>query len=260
MNIEVQNLDFTYPNGKEVLHNLNVSLEQGRIVSVLGPNGCGKSTLLACLARLYMPSRGDVLINGRNYRNMPQQDIAAAIGFVPQTITPYFNFAVLDYVVTGCAPRMGAFQKPKAAEYEIAWNALQTMKIEYLADKSFMQISGGERQQVVIARVLAQRPAFILLDEPTSHLDAGNQMKVLNMLKKMSREGYGVIMTTHNPDHVLLLDDQVAVLDRNGYLTFGLGQDILSEELLFHLYSAKLRLFDIDSLGRKVCVLQGTEL
>jgi len=254
MIIDVYNLGFTYPNGKEVFQNLNFTVKQGSIVSVLGPNGCGKSTLLSCLARLNRPNTGDVLIDGRSYQHMTQQEIAAAIGFVPQNIDPSFNFTVIDYVVTGCAPRMGAFQKPRAPEYEMAWNAIQAMKIEHLADKSFLRISGGERQQVVIARVIAQKPAFILLDEPTSHLDAGNQIKVLELLRRMADEGYGVIMTTHNPDQVLLLDGQVAALDRNGHLTFGRPEDIITEELLFNLYGTKFQLLDMD---RKVCVLKG---
>jgi iron complex transport system ATP-binding protein len=257
MNIVVHNLGFSYPNGKKIFENLNFSISQGSTVTILGPNGAGKSTLLACLTRIYLPGQGDILIDGKSYRHMKQRDIANAIGFVPQTIVPSFDFSVIDYVVTGCAPRLGAFQKPKAAKYEVAWEAIQAMNISHLAEQSFMRISGGERQQAVIARVIAQKPAFILLDEPTSHLDAGNQVKVLNILKKMANKGYGVVMTTHNPDHVLLLDDQVGVLDQQGRFAFGPNREILSEELLFGLYGGGLRLFYSDDLGRQICALEG---
>jgi iron complex transport system ATP-binding protein len=257
MNIAVRDLGFSYPNGKRVFEHLTFDITQGRILSILGPNGAGKSTLLGCIARLYIPDRGDVLFDGKSYRRMQQQEIACAIGFVPQHIIPSFDYRVLDYVVTGCAPRMGAFQKPKAAEYEVAWKAIQTMGLEHIAEQSITKISGGERQQVAIARVIVQKPSVILLDEPTSHLDFGNQMKVLKMLRRMADDGYGVVMTTHNPDHVLLLDDQVAVLDQGGKLTFGMGREILNEEFLSNLYGTKLRLFDIDELGRRVCVAQG---
>jgi iron complex transport system ATP-binding protein len=111
----------------------------------------------------------------------------------------------------------------------VAWKAIQTMGLEHIAEQSITKISGGERQQVAIARVIAQKPSVILLDEPTSHLDFGNQMKVLKMLRRMADDGYGVVMTTHNPDHVLLLDDQVAVLDQGGKLTFGMGRENMTE-------------------------------
>jgi iron complex transport system ATP-binding protein len=97
---------------------------------------------------------------------------------------------------------------------------------------------------------------YSVLDEPTSHLDIGNQMKVLNMLRKLADDGYGVVMTTHNPDHVLLLDEEVAVLDRSGNLTFGMSRDILDEELLSEFYGTSSRMFDIHELGRKVCVAE----
>ncbi|AOY76280.1 ABC transporter ATP-binding protein [Clostridium formicaceticum] len=257
MNIAVRNLGFSYPNGKEVFRELNFDITQGRILSILGPNGAGNSTLLGCIAGLYTPKTGDILLEGKSYRRMSQREIACAIGFVPQNIIPSFNYSVLDYIVTGCAPHMGVFQKPKAAEYERAWKAIQAMGLEHIAEQSFMKISGGERQQVAIARVMVQKPSIILLDEPTSHLDFGNQMKVLEMVQRLRAEGYGIVMTTHNPDHVLLLDDQVTVLDRNGKLTFGMSQEILDEAFLFNLYGRKLRLFQIDELGRRVCVPQG---
>ena len=240
-----------------MFEHINFEITQGKILSILGPNGAGKSTLLGCIAGLNPPSRGDILLNGKSIHRMQQREIACMVGFVPQNITPSFNYSVLDYVVTGCAPRMGVFQKPKAAEYEVAWQAICTMGLEHIARQSFMKISGGERQQVAVARVIAQKPAVILLDEPTSHLDFGNQMKVLVLLRRLADEGYGIVMTTHNPDHVLMLDDQVGVLARDGKFTFGMGREILKEDFLFKLYGTKLRIFDINALGRRVCVAQG---
>lgn len=257
MKIAADKIGFTYPNGKEVFKQLSFCIEQGQIVCVLGPNGSGKSTLLNCLAGLLEPAQGEVLINGISSRSLKRVEIAQAVGMVPQNIVPYFHFRVIDYVVTGCAPRMGAFQKPKAAEYDLAWRAIQRMRIEHIAEQSFMNISGGERQQVAIARVIAQAPAFILLDEPTSHLDLGNQMKVLEMLRDMAEGGFGIVMSTHNPDHVLMLDAQVAVINSGGQLVFGPGRDIITEPLLDSLYAAGLHILEVDSIGRKVCVPRG---
>lgn len=259
MKIAVKELEFSYPNGNYVLKNLTFPIEQGRILSILGPNGSGKSTLLGCIARIYTPSKGDICIDGKSYQKMSHREIACAIGFVPQHIVPTFNFSVIEYVVTGCAPHMGLFQKPKEKEYQQAWNAIKKMKIEHIAQESILKISGGERQQAAITRVITQKPSIILLDEPTSHLDYGNQMKVLRILKYLVREGYGVVMTTHNPDHALLLDDQVAVLHENGNLLVGLSREILNERLLSTLYGTTLRLFEVKELGRKICLPQGIE-
>jgi iron complex transport system ATP-binding protein len=254
LKIEIRGLEFSYPNGRPIFTNLNMDIIRGRILSVLGPNGAGKSTLLGCISRLHLPTKGDVLVAGRSYRTMSHTEIARAIGFVPQNILPSFDYSVIDYVVTGLAPRMRVFQKPKDEEYEAAWRAIESMRLEHIAEKSFMRISSGERQQVAIARVIAQDPRFILLDEPTAYLDVGNQIRVLRILKGLADRGYGVVITTHNPDHVLLLGGDVAVIDRQGDFTCGPGKEILNEEFLSRLYGTQLRILEIGELQRKVCV------
>lgn len=257
LTISVKDLSFTYPNGRRVFQDLTFEISEGRVLCVLGPNGAGKSTLLGCIARLLTPSAGDVLIDGKSCRTMPQQEIARSIGFVPQNIVTSFDYSVLDYVVTGCAPRMGVFQRPKSSEYAIAREAVAAMGLEHLAEKSIMRISSGERQQCAIARVLAQRPRFILLDEPTAHLDVGNQVRVLNTMARLAEDGYGVVMSTHNPDHALMLGDQIAAIDRQGHFTFGVTADVINDGFLSALYGTGLRVVDLAPVGRKVCVAQG---
>lgn len=257
LNIVVRDLAFSYTPGKRVFEGLSFDASEGRVLSILGPNGAGKSTLLGCIAGLLTPDAGDVSLDGRSYRSLPQNEMAKAVGFVPQSIAVSFDYSVVDYVVTGCAPRMGVFQRPKSSEYDVAWQAIRNMGLEHIADKSVMRISAGERQQAAIARVLAQRPRFIILDEPTAHLDLGNLVKVLETLQRLAGEGYGVIMSTHNPDHSLLLGDEVAVMDRKGNFTHGATCDVLSEAFLSSLYGTDLRLVDVDTLGRKVCVIRG---
>lgn len=252
--LAARNLSFAYPGGENVFENISFSMEEGEVVCILGPNGAGKTTLLNCLANLRPAGGGDILLNGQEIGKMSPREVARYVGYVPQMILPSFDFAVIDYVVTGCAPRMGTLEKPKKEHYDIAMQAIRDMDIEYLAEKSYMHISGGERQQVAIARTLAQSPRFILMDEPTAHLDYGNQIKVLKTIRRLSEQGFGVLLTTHNPDYGLLLGGRIAVLDKSGTLRCGSGEEILTEEILAELYKTPLRLLDEPEVRRKVCI------
>lgn len=252
--LEAKNAGFAYTEGKPVFSDISLAIAPGEVLCILGPNAAGKTSLLNCLANLRPVSSGGIYINGRDIGGLSPKEVARNVGYVPQTILPSFDFAVIDYVVTGCAPRMGTFEKPKKEHYDAALEAIVDMGIEYLAEKSYMHISGGERQQAAIARVLAQKPKFIIMDEPTAHLDYGNQIKVLMIIKRLASQGFGVLLTTHDPDHALLLGGKIAVLDRNGELSFGEGNDILTEDTLSSLYAMPLKLIYEEQVKRKICV------
>ena len=256
MIIDVKNISFAYSGSgaPAILNNISFSVNRGQVISIIGPNGVGKTTLLNCMANLVAPTRGQILLDGKNMRSLKAKEIAAGIAFVPQFIIPSFAYEVLSYVVTGCAPRIGTFEKPGPEHYALARRALEQMNIAHLAKKYYTQISGGERQQVSIARALAQRPRVILMDEPTAHLDYGNQIKVLRIIKNLAAEGYAAVITTHNPDHALLLGGEVAALNFNGQFTFGRSEAVINEEFLSSLYGVNLRLHHIPDVGRNVCV------
>lgn len=254
MIMELKNISFAYPGASNIFSNISFSVEKGQIISILGPNGVGKTTLLNCMGNLAAPTSGEILIEGKSMRGMSAREVGMNIGFVPQFIIPSFAYEVLDYVVTGCAPRMGTFEKPKKEHYETARECLDQMEISHLSQKYYTHISGGERQQVSISRALAQRPKLILMDEPTAHLDYGNQIKVLRIIKKIASEGYAVVITTHNPDHALLLGGEVAAINTDGELTFGSCSDVINEKFLSSLYGIDLHLRHINDIGRDVCI------
>lgn len=254
MIIEVKNMGFAYDGAPLLLNDISFSVGRGQIICVLGPNGSGKTTLLHCLANLEVPTKGKIMIDGKDREKMTPQEVAANIGFVPQFITPSFSYEVLDYVVTGCAPTIGTFQKPKQEHNEAAQESLKQMGILHLAQKYYNQLSGGERQQVSIARALAQHPKVILMDEPTAHLDYGNQIKVLRIIKSLAAEGYGAVITTHNPDHALLLGGDVAVIKPSGEFVFGSCKDVIREDFLSSLYGVDLHLCHLAEIGRDICV------
>ena len=238
-----------------MLNGVNLSLKQGQVLSILGPNGAGKSTLLDCMAGLQIPQQGRILLAGKDlHKELTTRDIADMVAYVPQVHIPAFGYTVLNFVIMGRAPKIGLFQKPRRVDEEAAWKALETLGITHLAKKPYTEISGGERQQVTIARAIAQSPKVILFDEPTAHLDYGNQHRILQLILSMEEKGYAVIITTHNPDHALLLGGMAAVLGRDGVLTMGESRSIITEERLKEVYAAELRLLYLDEVERTACV------
>ena len=255
---ELKNLTFSYGNEeKKVLDNAELTLGEGEVLCILGPNGAGKTTLLNCMAGLLKPQSGSISLCGENLEKMSPREIAQKIGCVPQLHTPSFDYKVKDFVLMGAAPHIGVFSRPSAEEENLCMEVLKTMKLEHLAEKSYMEISGGERQQLLIARSIVQKPKAVLFDEPTAHLDYGNQHRVLKHVRKMADEGYSVVITTHNPDHALLLGDKAAIVDRNGKITQGSSTEIITEERLCEVYDINLKLMWIEELGRTACLVPG---
>lgn len=255
---EVSNLTFSYPQGdRKVLDKASLTLGAGEILCILGPNGAGKTTLLNCMAGLLKPESGNIKICGKNIKDMKEKEVASLVGCVPQVHTPAFDYRVIDFVLMGRAPKTGIFASPKKEDEELCMQVLRSMGIEYLAEKSYINISGGERQQVMIARTIVQEPKAILFDEPTAHLDYGNQHRVLKKVKEMAAEGYSVIITTHNPDHALMLGDKVAIVRRDGKIIQGHSREIITEEILSDVYNIDLKLTYVEEIGRKTCFVPG---
>lgn len=256
MILQVQNLSFRYSkNVKPTFHDVNFQLEKGEILTILGANGAGKSTLLNCLANLLEPYSGKILVNGMSVHELGLKKAAQLIGYVPQNHTPVYDYTVRDFIVMGRAPHLGMLEKPSKEDYAIVDEVIEELGIEKLASKAYTQISGGERQQALIGRAIAQQPEIIMFDEPTNHLDYGNQLRMVHKIKNLSQKGYTVIMTTHMPDHAMMIGGKTAVLNRDGTLKVGKTEEVITEERLEELYQVKTRIIYIPEVGRKVCVV-----
>jgi iron complex transport system ATP-binding protein len=252
--MEVQNLSFSYSSERKIFYDVSFSVYPGEVISILGPNGAGKSTLLNCIANLLTPDSGNILFNGKSIKTMNVKEISRYVGYVPQNHNPAYAYTVRDFVVMGRTPHLGLFAQPKEEDYELVHDTLEQMGILHLAHKPYTEISGGERQQVTIARAIVQQPQIILFDEPTAHLDFGNQVRIIKMIKYLSSQGFAILMTTHTPDHVIMLGDRVGILDRNGEMTFGNTEDILREDILSSVYNTDLKMVYIKEIGRLTCV------
>lgn len=255
---EVRNISFSY-DGEEIFSNISFSIDPGDVLCILGPNGTGKTTLIKCLNGLHDIDAGEILINGKNIKKLSFKEISRHIGYIPQSHVPSFPFKVIDVVIMGRAPYLNLGESPKKKDMDIAINSLKTLGIEHLKDKEYTNLSGGERQLVFLARILCQQPDILILDEPTSHLDFGNQIRLLEIVDNLAEAGLSIIMSSHFPDHAFLSSTKVAILKNKEFIDFGTPEDVVSEENLKRAYSIDVKLIELDN-ERKVCVPLKTNL
>ncbi len=230
MILEVENGCFGYPKQEEILTDINIKLEEGHILSVLGPNGIGKTTLLKCMIGLMPWSRGRSLLAGKDIRTLKSKEIWNMISYIPQTHGFSFSYTGLEMVMLGRSSHLGLFSQPGHREIEMAEAMMEKVGITRLADKDCNRMSGGELQMVLIARALINEPKLIILDEPETGLDFHNQILVLNMVEKLAhKENIGAIMNTHYPTNAMSIADEALMMNRKGDRFYGPTGDILNE-------------------------------
>ena len=236
MSIEVCAGSFSYKKDKPVLLDVSFCAQRGEVAALLGPNGVGKTTLLKCMLGFVPWDKGSTRLEGKDLNSYKSRDLWKKIAYVPQARDPVMPYQTQDMVLLGRSPYLGNFASPGKKDKEIAYHAMEQAGITHLYGKSCGQISGGELQLVLIARALASQPEYLILDEPESGLDFRNQIVVLDLIRRLSREQkMTVIINTHYPDHALRISDHSLLLFGNGASLFGRTRHILTEE---HMKSA----------------------
>ncbi|WP_299524756.1 ABC transporter ATP-binding protein [uncultured Methanobrevibacter sp.] len=256
--LEVNNISFSYDD-ELIFENISFSINKGDVLCILGPNGAGKTTLIKCLNGLHEIDSGEILVNGKNIKTLSFSQISKHIGYIPQSHIPSFPFTVFDVVLMGRAPYLNLTQSPKKEDEKIAEKSLKTLGIYDLKDKEYTNLSGGERQLVFLARILTQQPDILILDEPTSHLDFGNQIKLLEIVDMLANSGLSIIMSSHFPDHAFLSSTKVAIMKNKKLIDFGTPEDVVTENNLKEAYSIDVKLIELDE-NRKICVPMKTNL
>lgn len=254
--ITVQDLAFSYSGDMEqaVFRDVSFSVGPGNVFCLLGPNGTGKSTLLKCLPNVLQGWKGKVLFGDREIARMSPMDVARGIGYVPQNQVPTFPFLVKDIVVMGRAPHISLFSSPGIRDSLVACEAMERVGIAALADRPCTTLSGGEWQLTLIARALCQEPRLMVLDEPTSHLDMGNQMKILRVVKDLAEKGLAVIMASHFPDHAFMAATEVAILKQGKIMLRGLPEVVLTDQSMRATYDVEVRVLHVgEGVDRKAC-------
>ena len=212
--VSVAGLGFGYRN-KSVLRGITFNVERGSLCGLLGPNASGKTTLLKCMNGILTPQEGAVSVAGRMVAGLSRQEIARLMAVVPQQMNLVFSFTALQMVVMGRAARLGTLKLPSGKDREEARDALEDLGVGSLADRPFNELSGGERQLVLLARALFQDTSILLLDEPTSHLDFRNQYRIMDVVSDITeKKGLATIVTLHDPNlagrycsHLVMLKD-----------------------------------------------------
>lgn len=235
--------------GTRIVEAFTASVASGHVLCLLGPNGVGKTTLLKCLLRTIPLLDGRIAVDGRDVHTFSTKAYAMLVAYVPQTHTPPFAFRVFDVVGMGRAAHQGLAARLSREDEGVIHRCMEQLGILSLANRVYTELSGGERQMVLIARALAQEPAFLLMDEPMSNLDFGNQARTLATVAELSGQGIGIVMTTHHPDHIFMLDaDAALMLPGHQYLT-GKADAVVTEENLRHAYGIDVAVVDASYRG-----------
>ncbi|MBQ1945727.1 MAG: ABC transporter ATP-binding protein [Clostridia bacterium] len=235
MNLEVRHLSFSY-GAHEVLKDISFDLQPGEFLSVLGPNGVGKSTLFRCILGLLTDYQGEILSDGESLKHMPRREMARRIAYIPQINRPTFGYTVLDTVLMGTTRQVSMFSQPGREQIAAARKALERVGAAHLTERDFSFLSGGEQQLVLVARAIAQQAEILIMDEPTSALDFGNQLRILQLVKELAGEGYGVLLSTHNPQHALSFATRILALSDGKVAALGNADEVLTPALVKQLY------------------------
>lgn len=246
MKFEVKNGCFGYGNGKQILNNINFTVNDNEILSILGSNGVGKTTLLKCTLGLLQWKNGETKINDKNIKSMSYRELWRSIGYVPQAKLSTFSYTVDEMVLLGRNSHLKLLEQPGKKDKKIAEECMDKIGIKYLSGKLCSKISGGELQMVLIARALAAEPKLLILDEPESNLDFKNQLIVLQTIKSLRDEdGISSIVNTHYPEHAISISNKALILNRDGSSIFGNAENVISEENLEKAFSVRVKIQDL---------------
>lgn len=224
----------------KALREVSVSVDRGSFTGLIGPNGCGKTTLLKLLAGVLSPDSGTVSLDGRPLASMSRRHVARRLAVVPQETHPAFEYSVLEMALMGRHPHLGAFQLEGPADIAIAHESLTATGTSHLAERSYMSLSGGEKQRVVIASALTQAPEVLLLDEPTASLDLGYQLEVGLLLRRLNRERSAtMVMATHDLNLAASLCDTLVLMRNGRVLASGNTSEVLTSAMVRQLYDVE---------------------
>lgn len=224
-------------NGKVVIRDIELSVEEGEIITLIGPNGAGKSTILKTIARQLAAITGTVMIEGYDLKNLSYRELARTISvLLTERVDPEL-MTVRDVVEAGRHPFTGSFGILEIKDHEIVEDAMELCDIASIQDRYFRELSDGQKQRVMLARTIAQEPKVMILDEPTSYMDIRYKLELLNLLKKLrDRSNMTIIMSLHEFELAKVVSDRIVCVKDDGIYRVGAPLEILNREVLSELF------------------------
>jgi len=241
--IEVNGLRFSYGRGP-VLDDVSFSVEKGALCGLFGPNGSGKTTLFKCCLKFLKTQAGSVVMNGKDVGSLSVSEMAKIVSYVPQDHSPPFPFLVKEMVIMGRSPHLRGVFGVSREDKQKAYEAMERAGILELADRQYNQLSGGQRQMVLMARAIAQESPIMFLDEPTAALDFSNQMRIWRIMRDIVDSGVTILACSHDPNHVSWFCDDVIVMGQRSVIASGNPSDVINDRTLNLLYDESCVLSD----------------
>ncbi|WP_454052048.1 ABC transporter ATP-binding protein [Clostridium sp. Marseille-Q7071] len=240
MNLKVDNMQVAL-SGADIIKDISLYVGSGQFVGIIGPfNGCGKSTLLKSIYKVIKPKQGSVFLDEKDVLKSSPKSISKTMGVVGQFNDMSFDFTVYEMVMMGRTPHKNLMQSNNKSDYEIVNEALKKVDLVSYSNRSYLTLSGGEKQRVILARAIAQQPKFLILDEPTNHLDIKYQLQILSIVKSLK---VGTLAALHDLSLAATYCDILYVLKSGEVIANGVPNEILTKELIKHVYEIDCEIY-----------------
>ena len=232
---------------QEILKGMDFNVHDKEFVGIIGPNGSGKSTFLKCVYRVQKPTEGKIFLNGKSLDEMSYRESALQLAVVAQHNFYSFDFDVLQVVLMGRSPHKKILDRDNAEDYAIARRALATVGLAGFEKRSFITLSGGEQQRVILARALTQQTECMVLDEPTNHLDIKYQLQIMDIVKGLDLT---VVAAIHDLNIAAMYCDRLVAIDAGTVVGMGTPQELLTEKFIYDMYGVESKINHEAETGR----------
>ncbi len=252
--LEAQSVTLGYGANTVTCRDLTLAIRPGSFTIIVGPNACGKSTLLRAMARLLVPSQGQVVLEGQDINRLKTRDVARRLGLLPQTYTAPEGISVAELVARGRYPHQSFLRQWSAADEEAVRSAIAATDIADLSGHPVDTLSGGQRQRAWIAMALAQETPILLLDEPTTFLDIAHQIDLMDLLERLNREGRTIVAVLHDLNQAARYASHLVAMKDGRIVAEGAPRDVVTKDMVKTIFDIACIVIDDPVTGLPMVV------